>query len=251
MIEMEEYLLEKYARQIIMNEVGLEGQKKIFDTSICIIGCGGLGTTASQYLTMSGISKLTLIDNDHVNLSNLNRQTLFTENDIGKSKSMILADKLKKINKNSNITFSTEKVTKVNIGKYIKENNIILDCTDNFESRLIINEYCHIGKKVLVSAAIQNFDIQIFVSASWKGKSFPCYKCIFPNLEENNNESCDEMGIISSVAGMGGLIQANMVLNLILGLKENFNELILFDCAKIELKKIIVKKNKKCKVCCT
>ncbi len=246
---MEDYLLERYSRQIIMDDVGLDGQKKIFDTSICIIGCGGLGTTAAQYLTMSGVGKLSLIDNDLVDLSNLNRQTLFTENDIGKNKSEILSKKLKEINKNSSIIASKVRMTQGNIEKIIEKGDIILDCTDNFESRLIINKFCHLKKKILISAALQNFDIQVFAIASWKNKDNPCYKCIFPNLEDSKHQGCDEIGIISSVAGMGGLIQANMALNFILGLKKKFNEMILFDCSQFELKKIIVKKNKKCIIC--
>ena len=105
----EEYFLEKYSRQIIINKVGVEGQKKIYNSSICIVGCGGLGTSAAQYLSMSGIGKLVLIDHDSIILSNLNRQTLFTEKDIGESKCKVLSEKIKNINESININYHQKK----------------------------------------------------------------------------------------------------------------------------------------------
>ena len=104
----EEYFLEKYSRQIIMEQIGVEGQKRIYNSSICIVGCGGLGTSAAQYLSMSGIGKLTLIDDDSIVLSNLNRQTLFTEKDIGASKSKVLSEKIKRINKSIIVNYYQE-----------------------------------------------------------------------------------------------------------------------------------------------
>ena len=246
----EEYFLEKYSRQIIMEQVGIEGQKKINNSSICIIGCGGLGTSAAQYLSMSGIGKLVLIDHDSIVLSNLNRQTLFTEKDIGASKCKVLSKKIKNINKSITVNYYQKKVNENNIDQYLENCSIVLDCTDNFESRLIINKFCHKKKKILVSAALQNFDIQAFIFASWSSKKNPCYKCIFPNLTTNESLSCDEMGIIASVAGLGGIIQANLALNHILNLHNNFKELILLDSVKLDIKRIKIEKNKNCEVCC-
>ena len=246
----EEYFLEKYSRQIIMEKIGVEGQNKINNSSICIIGCGGLGTSAAQYLSMSGIGKLVFIDHDSIVLSNLNRQTLFTEKDIGESKCKVLTKKIKNINKSITVNYYKKKINENNIDQYIENCSIVLDCTDNFESRLIINKFCHNKKKILVSAALQNFDIQAFIFSSWSNKKNPCYKCIFPNLTANENLSCDEMGIIASVAGLGGIIQANLALNYILNLHNNFNELILLDSEKLDIKKIKIEKNKNCEVCC-
>ncbi len=246
----EEYFLEKYSRQIIMEQIGVEGQKRIYNSSICIVGCGGLGTSAAQYLSMSGIGKLTLIDDDSIVLSNLNRQTLFTEKDIGASKSKVLSEKIKRINKSIIVNYYQEKVKEDNIDMYLGNCEIILDCTDNFESRLIINKFCHNKKKILISAALQNFDIQAFIFSSWSSPKNPCYKCIFPNLDTNENLSCDEMGIIASVAGLGGIIQANLAVNHILNLKSNFKEIILLDSSKLDIKKIKIEKNKNCDTCC-
>ena len=245
----EEYFLEKYSRQIIMAQVGVEGQKKIKNSSICIIGCGGLGTSAAQYLSMSGIGKLVLIDHDSIVLSNLNRQTLFTEQDIGESKCKVLSKKIMNINKLITVNYHQKKIDETNIDQYLENCSIVLDCTDNFESRIIINKFCHNTKKILVSAALQNFDIQAFIFSSWSNKKNPCYKCIFPNLTTNENLSCDEMGIIASVAGLGGIIQANLAINHILKLNNNFKELILLDTIKLDIKRIKIEKNKNCEVC--
>ena len=241
--------MEKYSRQIIMDQIGISGQKKILNSSVCVIGCGGLGTSAAQYLTMSGLGSLTLIDDDEVSLSNLNRQTLFTEEDIGKSKSLTLSEKIKSINNSIKIVCLNKKITSKNIKKFVGKDKIVLDCTDNYESRLLINKFCHIEKKILISAALQNFELQAFMSSSWSKKDNPCYKCIFPELNKDTAMSCDEMGIIASVAGLGGLIQANLAINFILKLKTNFKELILFDCLNLDLKKIKITKNKKCTEC--
>ena len=245
----EEYFLEKYSRQIIINKVGVEGQKKIYNSSVCIVGCGGLGTSAAQYLSMSGIGKLVLIDHDSIILSNLNRQTLFTEKDIGASKCKVLSEKIKNINESITINYHQKKINESNVDLYLGNCPIILDCTDNFESRLIINKFCHNKKKILVSAALQNFDIQAFIFSSWSNKKNPCYKCIFPSLTTNENLSCDEMGIIATVAGLGGIIQANLALNYILQLKSNFKELILLDSINLDITKIKIEKNKHCKIC--
>ena len=245
----EEYFLEKYSRQIIMEQVGVEGQKKINNSSICIIGCGGLGTSAAQYLSMSGIGKLVFIDHDSIVLSNLNRQTLFTERDIGESKCKVLSKNIQNINKLITINCHQKKLNESNIDKYLGNCSIVLDCTDNFESRIMINKFCHNNKKILVSAALQNFDIQAFIFSSWSSKKNPCYKCIFPNLTTNENLSCDDMGIIAPVAGLGGIIQTNLAINHILNLHDNFRELILLDSIKLDLKRIKIEKNKNCEVC--
>tara|TARA_B100000963_G_C22564726_1_gene643090 strand:- start:5 stop:760 length:756 start_codon:yes stop_codon:yes gene_type:complete len=250
MNNIKEEFLEKYSRQIIIDEVGMDGQKKICESSISIVGCGGLGTSAAQYLSMSGVGSFTLIDDDEISLSNLNRQTLFDEKDIGRKKSYVLANKICNINNSAKIKHIEEKVSKKNISSCLKDSNIILDCTDNFESRIIINKFCHQNKKILISAALQNFEIQAFIFASWKNKKNPCYKCIFPNLiDSEENIGCDEMGIISTVAGIGGLLQANLALNFILGLRKKFDEFILFDSVSLNIKKILVKKNASCKTC--
>ena len=242
--------LERYSRQIIIDNIGIEGQEKIMNTSISIIGCGGLGTTAAQYLTMSGIGEILLIDDDSVSLSNLNRQTLFSEKDLGKSKAEVLKKNLKKINSKSKFKSQTSRVNKKNISKFLEQYNIILDCSDNFETRYLINQYAFQKRKILVSCALQNFDIQVYAFSSWDNKYNPCYECIFPKNNSSNSNSCDELGIIAPVAGMGGIFQANTVINIILNKnKKIFREIILYDCFERIFKKIQIKKSSKCITC--
>ena len=241
---------EKYSRQIIIEKIGISGQKKIFKSSVCIIGCGGLGSSAAQYLSMTGIGNIMLIDNDLINLSNLNRQTLFFEKDIGKFKVDTLKKNLQEINPEATINISKKKVNKKNIDDYLSPYKIILDCTDNFQSRYLINEYCFKTKKILVSASLQNFDLQASVFSSWKKGHYPCYNCIFPKTHNTVSQSCDEQGIVAPVAGFGGVLQAMLTIKLIISpSQEIFQELILFDTFERNFKKIKVKRNAECKVC--
>ena len=240
---------EKYSRQLIMDKIGIKGQKKIMNSSICIIGCGGLGTTTAQYLAMTGIGRIHLIDFDKVEMSNLNRQLSFLEQDIGKNKAEVLKKNIEKINPDSVVTILKKKITSGNINSSIKNSKFVIDCSDNFKTRFLVNEYCFKEKKILVSAALQNFDVQIASFKSWAIKN-PCYECIFPRFSGSNILNCDQMGMVSPVAGFGGIMQAISVVNIILGCDNSiFKEMIIFDSFARSLKKIKVKKNYKCKIC--
>ena len=250
MIKFNDKTLERFSRQIIIDKVGIKGQKKIVNTSLAIIGCGGLGTSAAQYLTMAGIGGVFLADDDIVSLSNLNRQTLFLESDLKKNKAETLAKKLIQINPKLNINILPKKISKKNISKFLKNYSILLDCSDNFETRYLLNKYSFQKKKILISAGLENFDVQLFSFSSWKNKNYPCYECIFPKNQKNKSLDCDQLGIISPVAGMGGVLQAMTVLNIILKLDQKiFKEIILYDCLGRIFKKINVEKNPTCKIC--
>ncbi len=252
MVKLSENFLEKYSRQIIIEKIGLAGQKKISNSSILVVGCGGLGTSVSQYLAMSGIGKITLIDDDSVSLSNLNRQTLFMESDIGKKKSLILSERLRKINPTAKIEPLDLRIEDKNIIKIFKNFKMIIDCSDNFKTRYLINKVCFRKKKILISAALQNFDVQAFAISAWEKSDHPCYECIFPENLDSEENSCDQMGILAPVAGLGGIIQAILTINIILkNNTEIFKELMLFDCFNRKFKIIKTKKNPKCRVCST
>ena len=241
---------EKYSRQIIIEKIGMRGQEKILKSSVCIVGCGGLGSSAAQYLSMTGVGNIMLIDNDLINLSNLNRQTLFFEKDIGKFKVDTLRKNLQEINPEARIKISKRKISKKNIDNHLSAYKIVLDCTDNFQSRYMINEYCFKKRKILVSAALQNFDLQASVFSSWKKGTYPCYNCIFPKTRNNVGQSCEELGIVSPVAGFGGVLQAMLAIKLIVSSSQKiFQELILFDTFEGNFQKIRTKKNPRCKIC--
>ncbi len=250
MIKLSDKEFEKYSRQILIEKIGIKGQEKIKKSSVILIGCGGLGTSAAQYLTMTGIGRIKIVDPEKVELSNLNRQTLLLEEDIGIKKTEAIIKTLKKINPCAKLDIVNTKVQKNNIDQLLGNYKIVLDCTDNFKSRYLINQFCFKNKKFLVSAALQNFDVQAFALAPWKGRNNPCYECIFPKININNQLNCDEMGIVAPVAGLGGVLQAILTINIILGTDSKiFREFLTFDCFNRNFKKIRISKNSHCKIC--
>ena len=240
--------IEKYSRQIIIDSFGISGQKKIIGTKVLIIGCGGLGTSAAQYLSMAGIKYLGLVDDDSISLSNLNRQTLFTESDIGKKKVEILEKRIKDINPDSSIRKLNAKLKRSNIKKTFSDYEYILDCSDNFQTRFLINEFCHKMKKILVTAALQNFDLQAGIFKSWEG-THPCYESFFSSNNKYSQDSCDQMGIVATVAGIGGALQGQLLINNVLNKNTNFSKIILLSCSEIRMRKIFFNKNQDCKIC--
>ena len=243
--------LEKFSRQIILEKIGETGQLKIINSSILIVGCGGLGTSAATYLSMSGILNFGLVDFDKVTLSNLNRQLMYTENDIGKKKINVLGAKLKEINTKIQIELFDKKFGRKNSQEILKNYEIVLDCTDNFPTRYEINRTCYLNKKILVSSALYNYEVQLFAFKAWSNKNLPCYNCIFPqNKKDIPYGNCNDQGIISSVAGIGGLLQANMVLNIVTNARDDkFKEFVIFNCESNKSTNIKVKKDKRCKIC--
>ena len=250
MRKLNDQLIERYSRQILIDKIGLDGQKKIINSSVAIIGCGGLGSTVAQSLTMSGVGKLLLADFDKVELSNLNRQSLFEEKDIGKNKAVTLGSSLAKINSKIIIKKLPLKIDQDNISNELKDYRLIVDCSDNFETRYLINKFCVNERKKLVSAALQNFHIQLFAFSSQSHKKYPCYECIFPSNNIQESGTCDQLGITAQVAAMGGIFQAMTVIKIILGFDKNiYEQMVLIDSFDYIFKKIKVSKNAQCKTC--
>tara|TARA_X000000950_G_scaffold286106_1_gene394005 strand:+ start:1138 stop:1890 length:753 start_codon:yes stop_codon:yes gene_type:complete len=240
--------LEKFSRQILIEDIGIKGQLKIFKSKILIIGCGGLGSVASTYLAMSGVKKMGLVDMDKVELSNISRQLLFYESDVGKYKVDVLKEKLNRTNPETGITTFKQKFSKKNSCEILNGYKIILDCTDNFAAKYLINDQCHKNRKILISAALFNFELQLFAFKSWS-KGLPCYRCIFPN-KSRESANCSNMGILSTVAGIGGILQANLALNIILhNSKKFYKNFYLFNAISNENRLIRIDKDKKCRVC--
>ena len=235
---------EKFSKQIILKNVGINGQKKIFSSKVLVVGAGGLGCPLLLYLATSGVGNLGIADNDKVELSNLNRQILFTHTDIGKLKVSLAKKKIKKINKKINVTIFKSRINKNNIKKIFSNFNIICDGSDNFETRYLINDYCLKYKKILISAAINKFNGQIF-NFNFKKKT-PCDRCFMPEKPDISN-SCDAEGIIPTLAGIAGSLQANEVIKTILNLKNSLNgKILIFNSITSEFRKINLTKNPKC-----
>ena len=234
----------RFEKQIILKKVGFSGQKKINNARVLIIGMGGLGCPLLTYLASAGVCNIGITDYDKVELSNLNRQILFSTSDVGKFKVNQAKSKISKIYRKIKIKTFRIKVSKKNIDSIIKNFDIICDGTDNFETRYLINDYCKKNKKILISAAISKFDGHLF-KYNFKKKG-PCLRCFMPEqpLEENN---CETEGIFPPVAGIIGALQANEVLKTVLGLKDDLNtNILVFNSLSMSLRKIKISKNLNC-----
>ena len=237
-----------FEKQIILKKIGISGQKRIKNSRVLIIGMGGLGCPLLTYLASAGVGNLGIIDHDKVEISNLNRQTLFNLSDIGKFKVVQAKMKIDKIFRAIKVRKFTEKIVKKNIRKILTGYEIICDGTDNFDTRYLINDECKKNKKILISAAINKFDGQIF-KFNFKKKG-PCLRCFMPERPEQEN-NCGSDGIFSPVAGILGSLQANEVLKTILNLKDDLNNnILLFNALKSSLRKIKITSNPSCQNKC-
>ena len=234
----------RFEKQIILKKIGISGQKKIKKANVLIIGVGGLGCPLLSYLASSGINNIGIVDYDKIELGNLNRQILFNTSDLGKYKVYQAKKRIKKIYNQIKLKTFKIKITKKNIDSILRKYNIICDGTDNFNTRLLINDYCKKKKKILISAAISKFDGHLF-KFNFK-KKIPCFRCFMPQqpIQEVN---CDVQGIFPPVAGILGSLQANEVLKTILDLKDDLNgNVLIFDSLKMMLRKTKIQINPKC-----
>ena len=240
--------IEKFSRQIILKNIGASGQKKILNSKVLIIGMGGLGCPAAEFLVRSGIGTIGIADHDIVSLSNIHRQSLYNEKNLNKSKVNVAKKELNKINLKSKINIFNFKLNEDKLEKIINNYDYIIDGTDNFESKFLINDLSLKYKKFLVTGAISKFDGHIF-SFDFKKKNNSCLRCFYQ--EESVSEevlNCEYEGILGTVAGIVGTIQANEIIKKILGIGKNLNGLILIvDLLNLNFRKAKIKKRNKCK----
>ena len=224
--------LEKYSRQIILNEVGPEGQQKLKKASVLIIGIGGLGSSVVQYLNAAGVGKIGIVDYDKVELSNLNRQLIYKDSDIGKSKVDVTKNYISELNSSTKIEIFEMRIDEKNLPNIIGDYDILADCTDNLETRLSINDVCTKFKKKSVVSAVGGFFGQI-ASFDSKDDDLNNPNKTYRDLMKHQSfeeDSCDNIGAIGSVVGAIGAMQATEIIKLIIGSKENLiNKLLIFD----------------------
>jgi len=247
-MKLTEQQIERYSRQIILPEVGGKGQKKLLNSKVLIIGCGGLGSPCAYYLASAGIGKIGLVDSDNVELNNLQRQILHSNCDIGKPKVESAKQKLNSINPDVEIVTYRLRLNSKNIMDIIKDYDIVVDGSDNFPTRYLVNDACVMSKKPLVHAGILRFDGQATLIIPKEG---PCYRCIFPEPPPPGMvPSCQEAGILGVVAGVLGLIQATEVLKYLLGIGELLvGKLIVFNALEMNFRKLNINRNPDCSVC--
>jgi len=240
--------LEKYSRQIILKNIGALGQKKILNSRVLIIGMGGLGCPVAEFLTRSGVGFIGIVDHDLVGLSNIHRQTLYDEKDLGKSKVKVAKKKLTNINSETKIDIYNFKLNKKKFIKIVKNYDYVVDGTDNFETKFLINDISLKYKKFLVTGAISKFDGHIF-TFDFNNKKYPCLRCFYQ--EETISDdilNCEYEGILGTIAGIIGTMQANEILKKILNVGKNLNGFILIiDFLNLNFKKVKFIKRKKCK----
>ena len=238
--------IDRYSRQIILKKIGTIGQKKLLRSSVLIVGAGGLGSPIAIYLAAIGIGNIGIIDKDIVEISNLSRQIIFANNDVKKKKSSIAISKLKKLNPDIQLKSYQKKLTKKNVDKIAKNFEVIVDGSDNFRTRFLINDYCLENNKILVSGAINRFDGQVYTFNFSKEKS-PCLRCFMPNIPIDSDDNCETEGVLGTLAGIVGSIQANEVVKEILGIGDTLcGHILIIDALKLTFRKVKLNRRSDC-----
>lgn len=240
--------VERYSRQLVLPELGREGQQKLKGSSVVVVGAGGLGIPASVYLAAAGVGRVGIVDGDAVEKSNLHRQTIYTDEDVGRPKSAVAAERLRGVNPHAVVEPHETKLTSANAVEILNGYDVVVDCTDNFPARYLINDACVLLGKPDVYASIFRFDGQASV---FHARTGPCYRCLFPEPPPPESvQDCAVAGVLGVLPGIMGSIQAVEALKLILGQGEPLRgRLLLFNATDMSFNELRFKKNDGCPVC--
>ena len=239
-------LIERYSRQIVLKDVGVVGQKAICNSKVLIVGAGGLGCSIADYLSRAGVGTIGIADFDKINLSNIHRQSLYNSKDIGKFKVDVVKEKIKSINPLTKVKAFKKKITDNNFNNIVKNFYIIVDGSDNFKTKFLLNKYSIKYKKILIVGAINKFDGHVF-TFDFKNKKTPCLKCFYQSEPSDEILNCEAEGIMGPVAGTIGIIQANEVLKKILKIGKDLNNCILIiNLLTLNFRKVLFRKKRKC-----
>jgi len=240
--------LERYSRHIILQEVGVKGQKKLLNASVLIIGAGGLGAPAALYLAAAGVGTIGIVDADEVDLSNLQRQVIHTTNDVGKAKVKSAAETMEAINPDVTVKTYRTFVDSSNIMDLIKDYDFIIDGTDNFPAKFLINDACVMAEKPFSHAGIIRFKGQLMTYVPGEG---PCYRCVFKNPPPKDAvPTCKQAGVIGAMGGVIGSLQAMEAIKYIIGKGDLLTgKLLTYDALKMEFHTIKLPKDDHCAVC--
>lgn len=239
--------LERFERHIDIPEVGLEGQKKLIAGSVIIIGMGGLGCPAALYLAAGGVGRLGFMDDDTVSLSNLQRQVLYDDNDLGVSKVTAARRKLAAHAPECVLEEQNARLTPENAAAVISHYDLVLDCTDNFNTRYLVNEFCVRLKKPLVSASVYHHEGQISTFRGWEADK-PCYRCLVGDDPDRPAVSCADQGVLGALTGVLGSLAAMEVVRAITGFgSETTGKLLLVDALAFRFRTIAVPKDPACR----
>lgn len=240
----------RYSRHLLIPEVGVKGQKRLKASSALIVGLGGLGSPIAQYLAAAGVGRLGLVDADTVDVSNLQRQVLFSTDQVGQSKAEVAKERLLALNPNLRVDVVRERLTSANALELVRKYDVVVDGTDNFPTRYLINDACVLTGKPNVYGSIFRFEGQVSVFWAKKG---PCYRCLYANPPPPGLvPSCAEGGVLGVLPGIVGAIQANEAIKVLLGIGEPLiGRLLLFDALDLTFLTVKLKKNPGCAACGT
>jgi len=238
----------RYSRQIMLDKIGVDGQSKIKQASILVVGIGGLGNPVVSYLSAAGIGKMFLADGDKIETSNLQRQVMFEEEDVGANKADCMADKINQQNSDVDIEIIDEMLGEELCDYYLPLVDIVIDCTDNINTRYLLNKYCLSHNTPLVIGAATGFDGQQMIIDP-REENTACYQCLFPETERAPQNNCHTIGILGPILSIIGGVQALEAIKLITGIPVKTNQLNLFDGLSNQWSKFKVSKQESCPAC--
>jgi len=248
MIEFTDEQIERYSRHIILPEVGGSGQQKMLEARVLLLGAGGLGSPAAYYLAAAGIGNLGIVDFDQVDLSNLQRQIIHSTERIGMLKTESAKKTIQALNPDVNVTLYNEKMDSSNIMSLIKDYDYVVDGSDNFPTRYLVNDACVMKNKTLIHGSIYRFEGQVTVFKPGDG---PCYRCLYPEPPPPGMvPNCQEGGVLGVLAGVIGNLQVVEVLKLILGIgKPLVGKLLIYDALNTEFRNLRLRRDVNCPMC--
>ncbi|MBF0446998.1 MAG: HesA/MoeB/ThiF family protein [Magnetococcales bacterium] len=241
--------IKRYSRQIILKEIGGLGQARLLDSTVFILGAGGLGSPAALYLAAAGVGHLIIADHDQVELSNLQRQILHTTARLGADKVVSAQQTLQSLNPDVRVTPIKQRITEENIGPLLASCDLVLDGSDNFSTRYMLNDHCLIQGKILISAAVLGFEGQIATFSHGIDRRSPCYRCLFP-VPPTFAPTCSSSGVLGATVGTLGTLQAAEAIKILLGVGQNLSgSLLLVNLLDTVFHRIQIPKRPDCPTC--
>jgi adenylyltransferase/sulfurtransferase len=241
--------LDRYARQIVLKDLGGDGQQKLLKSSVLVIGAGGIGSPSIQYLAAAGVGKLTIVDDDRVDLSNLQRQTVFGTADVGQMKAVLATRKAKALNPDVVADFSAVRIDAENAGRLLKDMDAVLDGSDNFATRLAVADAALAAHVPLVSASVAQFEGQLAVYRGWEPDK-PCYRCFVGSDPDRPEASCSEHGVLGPAAGIMGSLAAMEVIRALTGFgDDSAGKLLVMDGLGLRFRTVKLPKDPECPAC--
>jgi adenylyltransferase/sulfurtransferase len=245
--------IDRYARHLVLPEIGEDGQRRLLDSSVLVVGAGGLGAPLLTYLAAAGIGRIGVVDDDRVDLSNLQRQVIHATDDVGRPKVASAAERLRALNPEVTVEAHDRRVTRDGLVELVQQYDLVVDGSDNFATRYLLNDACYLAGRTLVSAAIMRFDGQL---ATYKAHlpdddgGGPCYRCVFGAQPEDPKQSCADVGVLAMLPGVMGTLQATEVAKELLGVGEELSgRLLLYDALAASFRTIRTRRDPACPLC--